>query len=291
MKQVLSIILLLSVALSFTAFQCSSTELTSAKLYIQQKNYDKAVESLNQEITKNPQSDEGHYLLGYILGEQDDIEGMLDNYEKSLAISNKFAKNIAESRKYHWADSFNKGVQLFNRGAKAGDTDSANVIFEQAIAKFNGAIAAEPDSADTYKNLAFAYLNMGDRDAAIEPYKKVVELTHSEDAYAQLGEMYLQKGVMLKGEGNTDEANKSFNMAISTLEEGKQKYPSSGEILLLLSNAYIGADKLDVAKEAFKEGVEKEPENKYYRYNYGSLLLNAEEYEASSCSIRKSLGN
>jgi tetratricopeptide (TPR) repeat protein len=289
MKQVLSIILLLSIALSFTAFQCSSTELTSAKLYIQQKNYDKAVESLKQEITKNPQSDEGHYLLGYILGEQGDIEGMLDNYDKSLAISNKFAKNIAESRKYHWADSFNKGVQLFNRGAKAGDTDSANVIFEQAIAKFNGAIAAEPDSADTYKNLAFAYLNIGERDAAIEPYKKVVELTHSEDAYAQLGEMYLQKGVMLKGEGNTEEANKSFNMAISTLEEGKQKYPSSGEILLLLSNAYIGADKLDIAKEAFKEGVEKEPENKYYRYNYGSLLLNAEEYEGAAAQLEKAL--
>lgn len=289
MKHVLNVILLLSIALSFTAFQCSSTELTSAKLYIQQKNYDKAVESLNQEIQKNPQSDEGHYLLGFILGEKGDIEGMLENYDKSLAISNKFAKNIAESRKYHWADGFNKGVQLFNRGAKIGNTDSAKVIFEQAIDKFNGAIAAEPDSADTYKNLAFAYLNIGDRDAAIEPYKKIIELTHSEDAYAQLGEMYLQKGVMLKDEGKADESKQYFEMAINTLKEGKQKYPSSANILLLLSNAYIGADKLDVAKEAFKEGVMQEPENKFYRYNYGSLLLNAEEYEAAAVQLEKAL--
>lgn len=289
MKHVLNVILLLSIALSFTAFQCSSTELTSAKLYIQQKNYDKAVESLNQEIQKNPQSDEGHYLLGFILGEKGDIEGMLENYDKSLAISNKFAKNIAESRKYHWADGFNKGVQLFNRGAKIGNTDSAKVIFEQAIDKFNGAIAAEPDSADTYKNLAFAYLNIGDRDAAIEPYKKIIELTHSEDAYAQLGEMYLQKGVMLKDEGKADESKQYFEMAINTLKEGKQKYPSSANILLLLSNAYIGADKLDVAKDAFKEGVMQEPENKFYRYNYGSLLLNAEEYEAAAVQLEKAL--
>ena len=112
MKRVLSIILLLSIALGFSAFQCSSTELTSAKLYIQQKNYDKAVESLKKEVEKNPKSDEGFYLLGYVLGEQGDIEGMLDNYDKSTAISNKFAKNIAESRKYHWADGFNKGVQI-----------------------------------------------------------------------------------------------------------------------------------------------------------------------------------
>ena len=55
----------------------------------------------------------------------------------------------------------------------------------------------------------------------------------------------------------------------------------------LLSNAYIAADKLDVAKDAFKEGVAKEPENKFYRYNYGSLLLNAQEYEAAAAQLEK----
>ena len=36
-----------------------------------------------------------------------------------------------------------KVYRLFNKGAKAGDTDSANVIFEQAIDKFNNAIACQ----------------------------------------------------------------------------------------------------------------------------------------------------
>lgn len=289
MKQVLSIILLLSIALSFTAFQCSSTELTSAKLYIQQKNYEKAIESLKKEVEKNPKSDEGYYLLGFILGEQGDIEGMLENYEKSAEISNKFEKNIAESRKYHWADGFNKGVQLFNRGAQAGDTDSAKVIFQKSIAKFKDAIAAEPDSSDTYMNLAYAYLNIGDREAAIEPYLKVIELTGDAGAYAQVGEMYLQLGLVLKEEGKNDEATEKFNSAIKLLEEGRKMHPSDGDILLLLSNSYIAADKLDIAKDAFKEGVIQEPENKFYRYNYGSLLLNAEEYEAAAVQLEKAV--
>jgi tetratricopeptide (TPR) repeat protein len=289
MKRVLSIILLFSIVLGFSAFQCSSTELTSAKLYIQQKNYEKAIEALKKDVEKNPKSDEGFYLLGYIQGEQGDIRDMLKNFAKSTEISNKFAKNIDESKKYHWADGFNKGVQIFNKASKFGDTDSAAVIFNQAIDKFNNAILCEPDSADTYKNLAFAYINMGDRDAAIEPYKKVVELTKAEDAYVQLADLYIQKGFMQKESGNSDDAMSNFNSGIKLLEEGKEVYPNSGDILLLLSNSYIAAGKLDVAKDAFKEGVTQEPENKFYRYNYGSLLLNAEEYEAAAVQLEKAL--
>ncbi|MBK6682134.1 MAG: hypothetical protein IPG53_20135 [Ignavibacteriales bacterium] len=45
---------LILLGLMFSGYQCSSAELSSAKLYIQQKNWDKAVESLNKEVAKNP---------------------------------------------------------------------------------------------------------------------------------------------------------------------------------------------------------------------------------------------
>jgi tetratricopeptide (TPR) repeat protein len=289
MKRFLSVIVLFSIVLGFSAFQCSSTELTSAKLYIQQNNYDKAVEALQKEVEKNPKSDEGFYLLGFVLGERGDVKGMLENFDKSAAISNKFAENISESKRYHWADSFNKGVMIFNQASKVGDSDSAEVVFKQAIEKFENAIMCEPDSSDTHKNLAYAYMNMGDRNAAIAPFEKVVELTKTADSYAQLGELYLQKGLEEKDAGQAEESMNTFNKAISVLEEGRSQHASDGNILLLLSNAYIAAEKLEVAKDAFKEGVEQEPDNKFYRYNYGSLLLNAEEYEAAALQLEKAL--
>jgi tetratricopeptide (TPR) repeat protein len=289
MKRIINILLILSMVAGFSAFQCSSTEITSAKLYIQQKNLDKAIESLKKEVEKNPKSDEGYYLLGYVLGEKGDIKGMLENFDKSAAISNKFAKNIDKSKKYHWADGFNRGVQLFNKGAKLGGSDSSKVVFQEAIETFKGAIMCEPDSADTYKNLAFAYLNIGDKEAAVEPLKKVLELTKSADVYVQLGDIYVQKGVKLNAEGEKDKAMKCYNKAITLLEEGRKLYPDNGDILLLLSNSYIAAGKLDVAKEAFKAGVEKEPENKFYRYNYGSLLLNAKEYATAAEQLAKAV--
>jgi len=59
MRKLYYIVLVVIVGMLSTAFQCSSTELTSAKLYIQQKNYDKALDVLQKEVAKNPKSDEG----------------------------------------------------------------------------------------------------------------------------------------------------------------------------------------------------------------------------------------
>ena len=50
----LFVLAFLMLSLVLVGYQCGSTEITSAKLYIQQKNYDKAVEVLQKEITKNP---------------------------------------------------------------------------------------------------------------------------------------------------------------------------------------------------------------------------------------------
>jgi len=289
MKKIISVLMMLSMVVGFSAFQCSSTELTSAKLYLQQKNYDKAIEALEKEVAKNPKSDEGYYMLGFVLGEQGNVKGMLENFKESSAISNKFEASIAESKKYHWAQGFNKGVALFNRASKVGGTDSATVFFEKAIESFNSSIMCEPDSSDAYKNLAFAYMNMGNQEAAIEPYKKVVEITKSAEAYAQLGELLIQKGVKQTEDGDKDAGMKTYEEAISVLEEGQKLHPSDGNILLLLSNGYIAAGKLEVAKKAFKTGVEKEPDNKFYRYNYGSLLLNATEYAEAAEHLSKAV--
>jgi tetratricopeptide (TPR) repeat protein len=74
------IALALVAILSFTGFQCSSTEMTSAKLYIQQKNYDKALEVLNKEVTKNPKSDEGYYYMGVVYIEMEKYDDMLGGF-------------------------------------------------------------------------------------------------------------------------------------------------------------------------------------------------------------------
>ena len=285
----LFVLAFLVLSMVFVGYQCGSTEITSAKLYIQQKNYDKAIEVLQKEVTKNPKSDEGYYLLGYVQGEQGNFEGMVDSYDKSLAISKSFEKNINDSRKYFWAQAFNRGVSLYQRGVKSTDADSAKIYYDKSIADFNSALKIEPDSGDTYKNLAFVYLSKGDNEAAIEPLKQLIAREKALDGYKFLGEIYYVNGTNLKAQDKNDEAKAEYNKSIEVLEEGLKNYPDDPEMLVTLSTAYIGADRGTEAIDKYKKLVEAKPEDKNIRYNYGVLLLGADDFAGAETQFKKAI--
>ncbi len=295
-SKLFTIVLLLLAGLAFVGFDCSSTEITSAKLYIQQKNYDKALDVLQKEVQKNPKSAEGFYYLGYVYGEKDDYGKMIDAFDKSLAISDQYKSQIEDQKKYFWANLFNKGVSLYQKGVNATDKDSAQVFFDKSINMFEYATKLEPDSVDTYKNLAFVYMGAGENDKAIEPLKKMIKADKSLDGYKYLGEIYYNQGILQKQQYSAThdsqdsvKAVENFNNAIKVLEEGREQYPDNPEILLTLSNAYINAGKVDVALSSFKTLVEKDPDNKYYRYNYGVLLLGKNDFANAAEQFEKAV--
>jgi tetratricopeptide (TPR) repeat protein len=288
MRRIIISLVIIGITFSLTAFQCSSTELTSAKLYIQQENMDKAKEALIKEVQANPKSDEGYYLLGFVYGKEGEIDKMIENFDKSLAISDKWKQDIVLAKKSYWADSFNKGVSYFNKASKATTEDSTNMYYDKAVESFENGVKLEPDSVSTYKNLAFALINLQKPEEAIEPLEKIIALDPSPDTYTMLGDIYLNQGEKLmntykvtKMAEDSVEASAKFENAIALLEKGRKEFPDNSQVLLLLSNAYIKADKMDVAMDAFKEGVQQEPTNQYYKYNYGVLLLQNKDYAAA----------
>lgn len=291
-----TIVLLVLAGLAFVGFECSSTEITSAKLYIQQKNYDKALDVLQKEVQKNPKSAEGFYYLGYVYGEKDDYGKMIDAFDKSLSISNEFKSQIDDQKKYFWANLFNKGVSFYQKGVNTTDKDSSKIQFDKAINMFEYATKLEPDSVDTYKNLAFVYMGAGENDKAIEPLQKMIKYDKSLDGYKYLGEIYYNNGILQKQQYTSThdsqdslKAVENFNNAIKILEEGREQYPDNPELLLTLSNSYINAGKADVALSSFKTLVEKDPDNKYYRYNYGVLLLGKNDFENAAAQFEKAI--
>ncbi|MEN8193943.1 MAG: tetratricopeptide repeat protein [Bacteroidota bacterium] len=296
MKKALSLLIIIGMAFSFTAFQCSSTELTSAKLYIQQKNFDKAKESLQKEVEKNPKSDEGFYLLGYVQGEEGDLKAMLESFDKSLGVSKKFAKEIDDYKKYQWQDNFNKGVGLFNRGTKVENEDSSKMFFNKSIEKFNNSILCEPDSVGAYQNMVYSLINAGRDDELEEPLKKIIELDSTASAYVDLSKVYNNQAIVLmnsyedtKNVADSVEAMKVYDKEIALLEEGYKVHPEDAAILAQLSNAYVEANKMDVAMKTFQDGIKKDPTNEKYRYNYGVLLLGANEYEEAANQFNKAI--
>jgi len=290
------IVFALFTALMLSGFQCASTELTSAKLYMQQNNFDKAKNTLLKEVAKNPASDEGWYLLGTVYGELGKFDSLVTAFDQSLAVSNKFESEINQSKIYYWANSFNSGVSYFQRGNKSTDEDSSKIYYDKSIDVFKTASMLEPDSADTYKNLAFVYMSSGRNKEAIAPLKKLVQLNNELDGYKYLGEIYYSLGTVSKSaysmDGNVQDsidANKYFSDAANILEEGTKSYPGDADLLKTLSATYIEIGKSDVALSTFKALVDKEPDNKIYRYNYGVVLLSNLEFEKAEQEFLKAL--
>ncbi len=293
----LLIALLLATGMIYSGFQCSSTELTSAKLYIQQKNYEKALETLKKDVEKNPQSDEGYYLLGVVHGELGQYKEMMDALNKSLAISDKQKENIVDVKKYHWSNLINnKGVVFFRNGINSNDPDSSKIYFDKSINAFENAMMIEPDSAITYDYLSRVYMNVKRFDDAIKPLETLIEKEHPLDAYKFLGDILYDKAGKQrekyqesKNVQDSLKAMEYYDQTIKVLEEGRKRYPEDSDILLTLSNAYIGANKIDIALEAFKAGIEQEPDNQYYKYNYGVLLLGANDFAGAEEQFSKAI--
>ena len=296
LKQNLIITAILLIALTVTAFDCSSTELTSAKLYIQQKNYDKALEVLNEEIVKNPKSDEGYYLLGMVYGEKKEFDKMVNAYDSCEAISNKYSKDIHDSKIYYWANLFNQGVNDYQKGNKAQNPDSSKIYYDKSSSAFESAIKIEPDSASTYRNLSFVYISEKEYDKAIPVLETLIKKKSTLDGYKFLGELLYEKGTRLmskyrdsKDVQDSVQAMEQFNRAITVLEKGRKDFPNDSDLLLTLSNSYIAANKVEIAMDAFKAGVEKDPGNKYYRYNLGVLYLGAKDYTSAEEQFKKAV--
>lgn len=284
------------VGVMFTGFSCSSSNMTAARLYIQQKQYDKAYEALQQELNTNTASDEGWYLLGYVYGERGQMDSMVVAFNKSLAVSKQYEKNINDYKKYQWANEFNRGVSTFQKAGGMSNADSIKILYNNSIDAFNNAIMLEPDSMATYKNLAFVYMNAGKYDDAISPLQKLIDKEKSRDGYKFLGEIYYDKARKLRAKYRTSQDAQDsvkymeyYGKAIKVLEEGRKNYPSDSDILVTLSNSYIGANKTKVAMDAFKAGVKQDPQNKYYHYNYGVLLLGAKDFQSAIDQFQKAV--
>ena len=97
------------VYLMVTGFQCGSAESTSAKLYMQRKEWDAAELSLAKEVENNPANSEAWYYLGQVrlrkaeqsLEARDyakvkkDYENMTYAYGKSLGSGTEWQQQIS----------------------------------------------------------------------------------------------------------------------------------------------------------------------------------------------------
>ena len=285
MKQTMFLLLVASfvVVFSTTGFQCGSAEITSAKLYMQQKQWEKAEQSLLKELDKNDKNEEAWYLLGQTRLEMKNYKGMNEAYGKALTVSDAHKGEITRNRLAIWGQLYNEGVGVYNKGKE----DPAN--YNLAIQKFTTAISLQPESAGTYYVAALAYYATKDNESATGALETALEKNPKfADAARFLGQLRSMKANELSRIDSVA-AQKEYVAAADAFETVYGEDPTDSDNITSLIDAYERAGMSEKAMALTKNAVETDPNNKVFRYAYGVFLLKQDDFEGSIAQFEKAV--
>jgi tetratricopeptide (TPR) repeat protein len=286
MKATTSLLFLAAAAIFFASsgFQCGSAEITSAKLYMQQKQWDKAEQSLMKELAKNDKNEEAWFLLGQARLEQKNYSGMNEAYTRALSQGDTHRKEITQNRIATWAMLYNEGVATYNKG-KEDPTQ-----YDKALKNFDTGIELVPDSAGTYYVAALAHFAKKDFSGASKRLEQALEKNPQfSDAARFLGQIRYQDASDAYARGDSTAARASLMKAAEAFEVAYKADPANSENITNLIDVYDRTKQTDKAMKLTTEAIERDPKNKVYRYASGVFLLKQDNFPESTEQFKAAL--
>lgn len=245
-------------------------EITSAKVYINQQNYDKALEQAKLATEKVPDNAEAWFVLGDSYGYKKMYSEMNDAFKKSLTISPQFKEQIDVRLEKCYRDIFTDGINEINNGQ-----------LDQAAESFTLCTELLPNRADAYKNLGYTYAQGNKDSLAIDAYIKSFELDSTD--------MSTQKviGILYSRNGEHEKCIEAMNMILANSDPTSVNY---SEALYQLALSYDLLGQRDKAIEIYAEAIEKQTDEESKRnllFNLGRLYFNSSDYEkAAECFLK-----
>jgi len=178
-------------------------------LSIQIKNFDRAIQLLNQAILIQPYHAQSHSNLGAVYKELGKVEKAMSYYQKAISI------------KPDYADAHNNLGVVFN---ELGE-------IQKSITCYQKAINIQPDYADAYYNLGNVLHKLNKHQEAIISYEKVIQINPN---YAAA---YYNLGNVLSVLGEFQKAISCYQKAIDSKKNYALAYNNILFTLLYLETA------------------------------------------------------
>jgi tetratricopeptide (TPR) repeat protein len=166
-----------------------------ASLYRKNKDYPRAIQTMEQVVRLDPKNDQAQFQLGALYDETKNKEKSIASMKKAIELNpqNAAALNYLG---YTWAEM---GVQL----------DDAEALILRAL-------KIEPNDGFFIDSLGWVYYQKGDYPRAVEQLERAVEITGDDPAIIEhLGDAYEKSG-------KTDRALARYREALKTAKESDQ---------------------------------------------------------------------
>ncbi len=263
MKKTLSFVLAMAVLVALMSFMgCQTKEVTSARVYISQNNWDKAIEQLEQAVQLYPNDAEARYLLGEGYGNKGQWEKMNEMFNQSLALVPTFETQIKNTREKYWVGMFNQGVAKVN--SKEGQTPD----LAGAMESFAGAVKIDPKRIEAYKNLAFTCLRSNNLAGAVDAYNSYLAINPKDIAIInEVTRLHLE--------------NKQYVIAQETAKKSLAIDAANVDAISNLAMAYDLNGQNDQAKQTYEVALTKNPNDQDLLFNLARLNYLNKSYDSA----------
>lgn len=163
------------------SFQCASSEMTTAKVRLQNKDLGGARNFLLKEVAKNPGNAEAWNLLTDIYMSEDkevnNIDSAIYSYGQFRKVykggDSKLDQTIGVNGFNLWIAALNQGYDHYNKAINAQGAEK-NTEYNKAIDWFNRSLELKPENYDPYPAMASVYESLGDTTKALATYDKQI---------------------------------------------------------------------------------------------------------------------
>lgn len=171
MKRSLFLLFGVTLYLTLSGFQCASTQMSTAKVALNSKDYKKAESSLKEEVAARPENAEAWYLLGSeVYLPQKRYDEMNDAFSKALTATQPPLTEDQQRRiSYHMLEPW---LNAYNASAKA----NSDKKYDLALRHIDTAIGLRPEIAQNYTQQGAILISSGATDRALEAYREYVRV-------------------------------------------------------------------------------------------------------------------
>jgi tetratricopeptide (TPR) repeat protein len=239
---------------------CGSPHMRAGKIYLDQEEYEKAIEQFKLQLKEKPNDAEAWWLLGITYKWQKKYEEACECIDKAIEIE---PKRIEERKLFLWALYSSAGFSLMKKKE-----------WELAKKRLIQAINFEPDSVYSYLDLARVYIVLGKEDSGAIYYKKAIKVNPNHiEAYRELGIYYMRQ--------------KQYDEAIEYLKAASTIKPNNADIAYRLGIAYYYKKDYSKAEKAFENAIKYDSTFTDAYLNLGTTLTKKKEYDKAIEMFKK----